>query len=291
MKDRRKGILQLCFNRTWITINDVVSLFIPNMKYAHRFMSKLDNDGLIKTVRVPMFNKKGKGYNFYSLSKEGCKELLGNNKGYRNPIIPTVTHLYHHYLINTFLTGSLKLSVKFPELISTSISEKELKKNNEFYSYIYERVENPESFLKAIPDFIFSIGTKDKQKLFIGEVDTGTETVKSASYSAKSIERKFDTMLLYQQYGIIDFFSKLFNYSFNSFSYLHVTTGNLSRIRYINAVANKVIGDEFDVFITSDDLILPVIIKDASIDYSSIISPVWYKCRNTFNEKKQSVLL
>lgn len=287
--NRKQGILHLCYYRTWISVLDVVSLFIPNIKYACRYMNKLKNDGLIQIVRVPMFDKKGKGHNFYSLTRNGFKEISGTAKGYKTPVIPTSTHLLHHFIINTFLTGVKSLEKQFPELITSSMSEKELKLNNEFYSFIYENVDDPDKFIKIIPDFVISIGNKNNRKLFLGEVDTCTETVKSASFSSKSIENKFKILKQYMEYKIIKFFSSLYNYNYVNFSYLHITTGNLSRIKYINNVAKKILSDEIDLYIGNSDDLIPNL--EDEVSYSSLISPIWYKVDIPFSEQKVSILL
>jgi len=214
-------ILKLCHERNWISIYDIVSLFIPNIKYARRTMSKLTKLGWIQTIRCPIRPQKGQGLNFYSLTREGIKRIDCYCKKYKPPKIPTGTNLLHYFIINTFLTGFKVIQQKFPGFKVQSLSDKQLQIKNRFYNYA--KYHNDETQI-VMPDFALSLGDRNRQILFIGEADTCTETICSPVKRVRTIENKFKSVREYLDNNIYGFFNEFFDYEFQTFSYLHITT-------------------------------------------------------------------
>lgn len=276
LNERWRNILHLLYNRTWISIMDINALFISNIKYCRRVMNVFLKNHWVKQIRCPIFNQKGPGINFYALQKNGSKKIY-SNKRFKEPKTPTSVNLLHYYIINIFLTGFKVLSKQYPELKVESITEKQLKEHNDFFSYFYD---TSSSMQFAIPDFVLTIGDGVNKLLFIGEVDACTETISNNFSRAKTIENKFKSISAYRENKIYNFFNKCFNYEFPDFTYLHITTGNAQRLEHLVSVC-KCIGNLDDVLITTAEQIYPEKIinnkGNVSFSYNKLVSPVWIR--------------
>lgn len=286
LNNRRKEVLHLCHERTWVSIYDIVALLISNIKYARNTMLFLKRQGLVKLVRCPIFEKTGPGLNYYALTRKGIGVIAPNRGKQYEAKMPTSVHLEHHHIINIMLTGFQVLSQLHTSLKVETLSEKSLQRDNEFYEYALKYC----SSQIIIPDFVLCIGDDDEKMLFLGEVDTCTETLHSKKENARTIENKFKSVREYKNENIQNFFNKIFNYNFSHFSYLHITTGDENRIKKILKMCN----DIEDVYICQDKQILPQIVKDkkgqVKLSYKNLISPVWYKS-GTDNNSLHSILL
>lgn len=271
---RYKEILKLIHDRVWLSIEDILPI-IPNIKYARRVMGKLTNEKFIKCVRFPIFNKTGPGSNFYSLLKKGYQELFSTTYGFKEHKFVSGTNLLHYYIINSVLTGFLVISHQFADLKSSFLTEKQIRSENNFFRYFFH-IEKKYQVNLAYPDFILCLSDGIDKSLFFGEVDTGTEVISSDKRQAKTIQNKFKTFAFFKEHNIFKFFNTHFDYDFEDFTYLHITTGNETRI------ANLAIScDLSNVLITSAENIYP------KNNYENFFKPIW---RNVQTNKLQNII-
>jgi hypothetical protein len=232
-------------------------MIIPNLKYARRVLVKLINKDLVKSVQCSMpFQSRGPGLNFYALRTQASRFF---DTSVREQKIPTGTHLYHFYITNTILTGFKTLSNNHQGFEVKSAAEKELR------SMCHEFQQSDFSSKKTgVPDFALAIGSKDKMRLFLGEVDAKTETIINSADDSNTIANKFDDIKRTCKLGLLDKLSKYFSFEFSNFSYLIITSGDESR-------AIKIIND-------SD--ILVACFSDIKDSCEKLIERVWYSTKN-----------
>jgi hypothetical protein len=268
INQRWKNILALLSERTWVSIEDIL-IIIPNLKYARRVMRELMNLGLVKHTQCSLpFQSRGPGMNFYALKKASERFFDSQIK---EPKLPTSTHLYHFYITNFFLTGFNALSKSHNGFLSDKIAEKELRSMCHEFSY-----SEFSSQRIAIPDFALSIGSREYRRLFLGEVDTKTETISNDSADSLTIANKFDSITRSAKKGLLEKLSATFSFKFSEFSYLLITSGNNARINNIVDEINKV-SPSFPVYVSCFTDFLS---KD--ISYEKLIERTWHSKNNDF---------
>lgn len=269
-------ILFLISRRTWVSIEDICSLCVPNIKYARRVMRRLIENRLVNHVRCQLFiDRKGPGLNFYSLSKLGAKTI--GIERYNEPQTPTSTSLLHYYGISTLISAFQYFSNCSTDCKTKYLTAKELQIENAFQTYFYEcrDSETTENFI--IPDFVIGFSSGCFSKLILGEVDTGTESIYSKTDNARSIENKFRSVAAYQRLQIHNFFCEILESDFDTFTYLHITNGGPERISKLVNACKSVTGID-NIRIAPVNSILPTRAVEKGklkISYEEIFKPVW----------------
>lgn len=247
---RCREILTFLAQRNWAGIADINTLFIPNLKYARRFMSGLCKKGWITQVQCPIMNIKGPGPKFYSLLNSGYRQL--GFRG-REPRPPTSINLLHHSAANAVLTGFSIIARQNPELQIQGLSEKQIR-------HLLSK-----STALFIPDFALSIGDRKTKLLFLGEVDTGTETLESTRFHNKTIEAKFENM----QSDSVTIISEALSHDSPDFTYLYITNSSRERLKKLLEICKC-----NNVLFTTIDNIMPKLINGRYC-YDGLISRIW----------------
>lgn len=191
--------------------------------------------------------------NFYALKSPASRFF---DVPIREPKIPPSTHLFHYYITNRILTGFIVLSKIYTGFEAKSIAEKALRSMcNEFQESDFS------SKKTGVPDFALSIGSKDKMRLFLGEVDAKTETIINSADDSSTIANKFEDIKRTCRLGLLDKLSKYFAFEFSNFSYLIITSGTESRARKLTGNPN----------------ILVTCFSDIKDSYEKLIERVWHK--------------
>ena len=292
INSRWKGILQLLCDRTWVSTLDVMSLFIPNLKYCRRVMAELCRRNFVKQVLCPLDSLKGPGLGFYGLLLEGERLINPNRFQHREPRPPTSTNLHHYSIINAFLTGFQVLAKQNAGLVVNTMSEKQVRSHNGFQSEFHRRSSGATNAYFAIPDFVFAIGDGVGKSLFFGEADTCSENLSFSAATSKTIANKFKTFSAYKELEMHEFFAGFFEYEFSGFTYLHVTTGDENRLKHLVQLCRQIGGLE-DVLLTTADRILPERSwnekGELTLSYDRLIAPVWIRVGDA-SGKRSSLL-
>ena len=259
---RWKTILALISERSWASIGDILPI-IPNLKYARRVMRDLSRLGLVKHTQCSLpFQSRGPGMNFYALKNSASRFF---DSPIKEPKIPTSTHLFHFFITNTFLTGFQVLSQINDGFVAYGIAEKELRSMcQEFHKTEFSLQRT------GIPDFALCIGARNTMRLFLGEVDVETETISNECVDSNTIANKFDSIKRTCKLGLLEKLSARFSFTFNNFSYLHVTSGDESRVKkVIQAVKNS--NPSFPVYVSCFNSFC-----SPAESYEKLIERVWY---------------
>jgi hypothetical protein len=289
---RQRDILGFLNERTWVSTLDIVSLFIPNLKYCRRVMAELCIRNLVKQVQCPVDSLKGPGLCFYALLPDGAKLINFPHIQHREPRPPTSLNLLHYYIINAFLTGIHVLAKQHAGLVINTMSEKQIRSHNGFQTEFHHRSSGAANAFFAIPDFVFAIGDGVGKSLFFGEADTCSENLSFSAATSKTIANKFKTFSAYKELEMHEFFAGSFEYEFSGFTYLHITTGDENRLKHLVQLCRQIGGLE-DVLLTSADRILPERSwngkGELTLSYDRLIAPVWIRVGDT-SGKRSSIL-
>lgn len=243
--------------------------FFTNAQVASRRLKILREKGLLYHIERPS-NKAGRSEYAFYLSEKG-KELIANKQEIQKVALK---ELGHTLLINEFIMSVRK------ELLGTDfnfeyVKDLQLREASQFENFL----ETNGQFLKVMyPDIVFCISNKENKKiLFFVEVERGTISIDSNKTT--SITEKIEVMSEYFDHYVYKYFNEIFNYDFQGFRYLIVTTGNNRRVKKIKECVSKLDQDLGFVWITSTN----------SINEKGVLKNVW-QTANKKDNKKYSIL-
>lgn len=240
--------------------------FFPNRKVASRRLKALCENGLLFHIERAT-NRVGRSEYVFYLSERG-KEVI---KGKFNESILNISlkELNHTLLANEFIMAIdkdlLKKDLRFKymkdvHLRDASIFEEYLKENGNLLKVMF-------------PDIVFCLSNNENKKiLFFVEVERGTISINSDK--STSIIEKVEVMSEYFDHYVYKFFNEVFNFDFQGFRYLIVTSGNEKRIRKIREQTDKLNQDTGFVWITTSN----------QISDKGVFNKIWSKADIKENE-------
>ncbi|MFH1539631.1 MAG: replication-relaxation family protein, partial [bacterium] len=218
---------------SYLTAKQLSVLFSVDIRRMNRRLKKLHDAGYIERVQRFTASIYGKGEYAYFLTKKSVHEVLGylglppEQAETIHETYPTISRLEHLLSINDFLiylvaacADSKMYSAKFiPE-------HRRLKEQGKLISYIRDIVVGTEGkALEFTPDAVFYIeNNKGKCLLFFLEIDTGCETIHSESGKYYDVQGKLSAYSHYFDTKGYRRYDKEFNYHFNGFRILFVTS-------------------------------------------------------------------
>lgn len=243
--------------------------YFTNSKVASRRLKVLREKGLLYHVERPS-NKAGRSEYAFYLSEKG-KKLITDKKDIHKVALKELSHTL---LINEFVM-SIRKELKGTNFNFEYVKDLQLKEASQFESYL----DDNGHFLKVMyPDIIFCISNNENKKvLFFVEVERGTISIDSNTTT--SITEKIEVMSEYFDHYVYKYFNEVFDYDFQGFRYLIVTSGNISRVKKIRECVSRLDQDLGFVWLTSTN----------SINEKGVLKNVW-QTANKNDDKKYSIL-
>lgn len=236
LTERDKKILLELHDNKYLSTSQIKTLLFPSLKKASGRLKILFDNGFIASFEKMTFSL-GRGESVFYLKKKGLEQIsslintpLQNLASVEPP--KSLLFIEHLLSINDFRIY-LKLACENSRYSFSFIPEyRNIQgKGKRLTKYIKDTTEDPDNSDKQIsfiPDAVFNLAdSKSKKKLlFFLEVDRGTETIESPINSSNFLN-KIKTYCSYFDNKGYQRYDNDFNYEFNGFRVLTVTTSEL----------------------------------------------------------------
>lgn len=230
-----------------ILLNEqIAQISAIGLRAVQKRINKLNQKGFIHLRTRSYKMEKGRSEFISSLSEKGVK-LLQNENLIDNKIhierftLDDPYNIEHELLLNWFRVHLNLLPMKIRDLTTDFISSTTpflLLKNNGL-ALISENLKQDDRVIEFIPDGVFSIINKEKNKslLFFLEIDMGTESLNSNRLKSINISTKIKNYRVYFQSQKYKRYETRWNAKFNGFRLLFLTNSSNRKINISKLVS------------------------------------------------------
>lgn len=228
--------LLLLLSEYLVLLNEqIAQINAIGLRAVQKRINKLNQKGFIHIRTRSYKMEKGRSEFISSLSEKGVK-LLQNENLIDNKIhierftLDNPYNIEHELLLNWFRVHLNLLTIKIRDLTTDFISSTTpfLQSQNNGLALISENFKQDDRFIEFIPDGVFSIINKEKNKslLFFLEVDMGTESLNSNRLKSINISTKIKNYRVYFQSQKYKRYESRWDAKFNGFRLLFLTNSS-----------------------------------------------------------------